>query len=133
MRRSGDLPSKGGDEDKRTGFQHQVVIKPHNLTKETIRTPTAEVPEVLTLACGHLGEEPPVPAEGPVEGLVEGLAEGSSTPDDSLLTITELFDIGYTRDLVLNDILEQLRRGQTHSKQLSLAECRDNNGRLVYR
>ena len=52
------------------------------------------------------------------------------TPEKS---IEELFDEAYTKDSIPNDVLGQLRRGQTRSKQLSLAECQeDDNGRLLY-
>ena len=52
---------------------------------------------------------------------------------DDAKTITELFDDAYAIDLIRNDVLDQLRRGQIRSKQLSLAECeKDDNGRLLY-
>ena len=102
---SGDLPGKRGD--VRVEFQHQVVLKPHNLT--------AEVPEALTMACGRLAEpkEPSIAEELPA--------------------LIELFDTAYEKDPIPNDVLGQLRRGQLRSKQLSLAECRDNERRLIYR
>ena len=47
--------------------------------------------------------------------------------------MTELFNEPYMQDPIPNDVLGQLHRGQTHSKQLSLAECQvDDNGRLLY-
>ena len=47
--------------------------------------------------------------------------------------MTELFNEAYMQDPIPNDVLGQLRRGQTHSKQLSLAECQvEDNGRLLY-
>ena len=66
-----------------------------------------------------VAEEPALPAEdpaGPVEKSIE-----------------ELFNEAYTKDPILNDVLGQLHRGQTRSKQLSLAECQeDGNGQLLY-
>ena len=50
---------------------------------------------------------------------------------DDAKTITELFDDAYAIDPIPNDVLDQLHRGQTRSKQLSLAECqKDDNSRL---
>ena len=51
---------------------------------------------------------------------VEGAAE-------NVKTITELFNEAYMQDPIPNDVLEQLRRGQTRSKQISLAECQIDN------
>lgn len=48
-------------------------------------------------------------------------------------TIQKLFDDCYIQDPILNNILGQLHRGQTWSKQLSLANCQeDDNGHLSY-
>ena len=67
-----------------------------------------------------VAEEPALPAEDPA-----GPAEKS---------IEELFNEAYTKDPIPDDVLGQLRRGQTRSKQLSLAEYQeDGNGRLLYR
>ena len=49
------------------------------------------------------------------------------------MTITELFNEAYIQDPIPNDVLGQLHRGQTHSKQISLAECQvDDNSHLLY-
>src|SRR5258706_15182857 len=61
-RQSGDLPKVA---DERPAFQHQVVLKPHNLS---------DLPEVLTLACGRVAEEPAAVAEEPA-ALAEDIAE----------------------------------------------------------
>ena len=91
-----------------------MVLKLQNLSK----LPDA----ALTLACGRVEVED-VEEVQPVEADV-----------DDAKTITELFDDAYAIDPIPNDILDQLRRGQTCSKQLSLAECqKDDNGRLLYR
>ena len=82
-----------------------MVLKPHNLR---------EVPDTLTLACGRLPEEQPPAAKEPA-------------------ALTKLFDTAYEKDPIPNDVLEQLHSGQRRSKQLSLAECRDSEGRLIYR
>ena len=62
-----------------------------------------------------IAEEPALPAEDPA-----GAAEKS---------IEKLFNEAYTKDPIPDDVLGQLRRGQTCFKQLSLAECQeDSNG-----
>ena len=44
-----------------------------------------------------------------------------------------MFNEVYIQDPIPNDVLGQLRRGQTCSKQISLAECQvDDNGHLLY-
>ena len=48
-------------------------------------------------------------------------------------TIEELFDQAYREDPLPRDVLQQLREGRTRSKQLSLAECKEENGHLIYR
>ena len=93
---------------------------------EEVQPVKAEVDDAktiaLTLACGRVEVED-VEEVQPVEAEV-----------DDAKTITELFDNAYAIDPIPNDVLDQLRRGQTHSKQLSLAECqKDDNGRLLYR
>ena len=103
-RRCGDLLKEGDKYNEHTKFQYQAVLKLQNLT---------ELPDTaLTLACGRITEE----------------------EADNVRTITKLFNEAYIQDPILNDVLGQLRRGQTRSKQLSLAECQvDDNGRLLYR
>ena len=73
-----------------------------------------------------VAEEPAAVAEGPAL-LANDPAEAAEK------SIEELFNEAYTKDPILDDVLGQLRRGQTCSKQLSLAECQeDSNGRLLY-
>jgi len=50
-----------------------------------------------------------------------------------ITTIEELFDQAYKEDPLPRDILQQLQEGRTRSKQLSLAECKEENGYLIYR
>ena len=48
-------------------------------------------------------------------------------------SIKELFNEAYTKDPIPDDVFGQLCRGQTRSKQLSLAEYQeDSNGGLLY-
>ena len=115
--RSGDLPK---ERDERTAFQGQVVLKPHNLI---------DTPGALILTCGQVAGEPAVVVEEPAT-----IAEGPALPAEGPAraaekSIEELFNEAYTKDPTPDDVLGQLRRGQTYSKQLSLAECQeDGNG-----
>ena len=95
-RHSGDLPKEGDKHNERIKHQHQAVLKLQNLNDlaETDR------PNVLILVYGQVSEDA-----------------------KTIKRIRELFDAGYAKDPIPNDVLEQLRRGQTHSNQLSLAEC----------
>src|SRR4030095_2679005 len=48
-------------------------------------------------------------------------------------TIPELFAEAYEADTLPNEILEKLRQGTRHSRHLTLSECEEQEGRLVYR
>ena len=90
-----------------------MVLKPHNLI-DTLGA--------LTLTCGQVVGEPAVVAEEPA-----AVAEEPVLLVEKL--IEELFNEAYTTDLIPDDVLGQFRRGQTRSKQLSLAEYQeDGNG-----
>ena len=79
-----------------------------------------EEPAVIAEEPATAAEEPALPAEDPA-GVVEK-------------SIKEFFNEAYTKDPIPDNVLGQPRRGQTRSKQLSLAECQeDGNGRLLYR
>ena len=72
-RRSGDLPLKEGDtHDERIEFQHQAVLKPHNLT---------ELPkdDRLTLACGHARNED---AENDIEEIPRNVEVQNDVEDE---------------------------------------------------
>ena len=61
-------------------------------------------------------------------------AEETEEGVDNVKTITELLNKAYIQDLIPNDVLGQLHRGQIRSKQISLAECQvDHNRHLLYR
>ena len=80
----------------------------------------AEEPAVVAEEPAAVAEEPALPAEDP------------GRPAEK--SIEELFNEVYIKDPIPDDVLGQLCRGQTRSKQLSLAECQeDGNGRLLYR
>ena len=108
--RFGDLPK---EEDECTPFQRQVVLKPHNLI-DTLGA--------LTLACGQVAEEPAMVAEELAAIAKEPALPAEDPTGVAEKLIEELFNEAYTKDPIPDDVLGQLRRGQTHSKQLSLAE-----------
>ena len=84
-----------------------MLLKPHNVTN-TLR--------VLTLACRQVAEELATVAEEPALLAVDPAEVVEKS-------IKELFNKGYTKDPIPDDMLRQLHRGQTRSKQLSLAKC----------
>ena len=101
------------------------MLKPHNLI---------DILGVLTLACGQLAEERAAIAEEPATMADDPTWPAGDPVGAAEKSIEELFDEAYTKDSIPNDMLGQLRRGPTHSKQLSLAECQeDDNGQLLYR
>ena len=97
-----------------------MVLKLHNLI-DTLG--------VLTLASRQLGEEWAAVAEEPAAIADDPTWPAGDPFGAAEKSIEELFDEAYTKDSVPNDVLGQLRRGQTRSNQLSLAECQeDDNG-----
>ena len=103
------------------------MLKPHNLI---------DTPGALTLTCGQVVGEPAVVAEEPAVIAEEPAAAGEepALPAEDPAgaaekSIEELFKEAYTKDPIPDDMLGQLRRSQTRSKQLLLAECQeDGNG-----
>ena len=98
-----------------------MVLKPHNLI-DTLGA--------LTLPCGQVAGEPTIVVEEPAMVAEEpvAVAKGPTlAAEDSARavekSIEELFNEAYTKDPIPDDVLGQLYRGQTCSKQLSLAEC----------
>ena len=63
-----------------------------------------------------VAEEPAAVEEGPA-------LPANDPAEAAEKSIEELFNEAYTNDPIPDDVLGQLRRGQTRSKQLSLAEC----------
>ena len=82
---------------------------------------------VLTLAYRQVLE--PQLNDKDVEEVVQIKAE-----IDTVKTIIKLFNNNYRTDPIPNDILNQLCRGQVHSKQFSLAKYQeDDNSHQLYR
>ena len=111
-RRSGDLPKEG---DVRLEHQNQVVLKPHNFELHANNVPReTDVSD----------SEPDIVIEP------SNLAPAS---DSEVKSIDELIDLGYEHDPMPNKVLTLLRNGTRHSKDITLAECEDRNGRLYYK
>ena len=108
-RRSGDLPQEG---DERLTQRFQALLKPANLKK----------PENGTLhACADVLQND---NEAPNDGIPN---------DDEEHSIDELFKQGFAADPFPARVLGMLRDGVRHTREISLAECREENGRLIYR
>ncbi|TKA50332.1 hypothetical protein B0A49_13656, partial [Cryomyces minteri] len=127
-RRSGDLPSL--EEDVRWRYQKQVVLKPHNLDEKVIR---ASMEPKETLLANTIGQprrlEPPSQGE---DSITEGEAERSGSLESDGSTLQELFQEGYAIDPFLSKVVQMLKDGTRHSKDISLSECAIVNDRLYY-
>ena len=99
----------------RLEHQNQAVLKPHNFEVHA-----NNVPRVTDVS----DSEPDIVIEP------SNLAPASDSEDKS---IDELIDLGYEHDPTPNKILTLLRNGTRHSKDITLAECEDRNGRLYYK
>ena len=111
-RRSQDLPK--GEDDPRIKIQHQVVLKPRN----------------LELLANGLADEP---LEENVEASEQSEPLEIASDQDEIKTLEELWQEALEKDLFPMRILELLRSGARHSKEISLAECTEMDGRLHYR
>ena len=108
-RRSRDLPKEG---DQRLTQRFQALLRPANLKK----------PENGTLhVCADILNE-------------DRNAQNNDAPNDiEVPTLGTLFQQGFAADCFPGEILEMLRDGIRHTKKISLSECREENGQLVYR
>jgi len=61
-------------------------------------------------------------------------ATNSPDPADDAqeIDIERLWEQGYREDRIPNEVLDALRTGKRQSKHLSLALCKEKNGRLLY-
>ena len=121
-RRSGDLPSKGGDYE-RLSHRSQVVIKPHNLLEvHATDNLLVNVEDSDSSELTELEEEE-------IDLLLSEYEE-----DELALPPSEkLFDAAYEDDLFPATVLKMLADDVRHSKEVSLAECTIDNGRLRFR
>jgi hypothetical protein len=64
-------------------------------------------------------------------GLLAGFL--SNEPSEKNASLNILFDEGYNTDLFPQKILDMRNKGKRQSKHISLAECTEVEGRLLYR
>jgi len=104
-RRSGDLPKEG---DEHLTQRFQALLKPTNLEKPKNGTlhVCADIPQDDNNGIPHGNEEP---------------------------SLDKLFHQGLAADPFPARILGMLWDGVCHTKEISLAECQEENGRLTYR
>ncbi len=117
-RRSGDLPSKGGN-DERLSHRSQVVIKPHNLLE--VHASDNLLVNVKDSDSGELTE------------LEKEEIDLLLSEDKLALPLSKkLFDPAYKDDPFPAKVLKMLADDVRHSKEVSLAECTNDNGRLRF-
>jgi len=108
-RRSGDLPKEG---DERLLANQQMVLKPHNLPPELREPENVALKSLGTSDLRLLANSPPDNGRSPLE---------------------KLFQEACDADPFLDRILQMLRDGTRQSKEISLSECKEVDGRLTYR
>lgn len=119
-RRSGDLPKEG---DERLLHQSQTVLKTQNLSLNA-----NEISDVVEEPTNDHPADPDPPAEIP-DLVIDPPDNDLMHPD---LPIDALWEEGYRLDPIPLEVLTALRQGRQRSKHLSIAECREENDRLLY-
>ena len=128
-RRLGDLPM-GGDE--RLVANHQGVLKPWNLSSVTTSSNSAN--GLLQILADNMNEDPENAVEGPDDAIeVPDNAIEDADNLDNTGQISTLLEEAYQVDPFPERILGLLRDDIRHCKEISLADCKEKNGRLVYR
>jgi hypothetical protein len=105
-RKSGDLPKEG---DERLLHQSQTILKPQNLA----------INANLVL-------------DDNKEPDTEHDEDNAPEPDEPETPFEELWEAAYNADPIPNEVLKTMRRGIRRAKHLSIAECSEENGKLVY-
>ena len=108
-RRSGDLPREG---DERLQGQNQVVLKPQNLMLSANLVEPDDAADVVIDDFNRTRTLEPAP---------------------HAKSLNTLLDEAYNADPLPKKVLRMLQEGVRHSRDISLAECREVNGRLCYR
>ena len=110
-RRSGDLPTEG---DPRVEYQNQVVLKPHQIASDK-ETKSCQI---------ALMTETDKPDQTETD-------KPDQTERDEL-DLDKAISKAYEHDDFASEILTALRQNSTYSKKITLAECKEENGRLWY-
>ena len=121
-RRSGDLPTEG---DERLVANQQAVLKPWNLSSVTTSSNSGN--GLLLILADNRDEDPDIAIEDP-DNAIEDVDNLDNTG-----RISTLLEEAYQVDPFPERILRLLREDIRYCKEISLADCKEKNGRLVYR
>jgi len=134
-RRSGDLSMEG---DERLVANQQAVLKPWNLSSVTTSSNSAN--GLLQILADNMNEDPENAED--LENSVEGPENAMEGPDNAIEDVDNLDNTGKILTLLEEAyqvypfperILRLLRDDVQQCKEISLADCKEKNGRLVYR
>lgn len=121
-RRSEDLPAEEGDERRK--HMEQTVLKPHNLAPS------------LHACAAWLNDIPgrPPPLERQQKSQHEMLRLlADNPPGDGRDPLKTLLEQAYQADKTPHEVLQALARGDRRHPELTLAECENRQGILLYR
>ena len=130
-RRSGAFPKSGDDE--RIKQMMQTVLKDHNLDpaiKSNDPDPASSKSNGLDLTT------PSTPSTLNLDLMTLNISadiDEPTTEEEEAMTLDQLLDQGYEVDPIPNRVLGLLAQGANHSKDLTIADCSNVNGRLHYR
>ena len=137
-RRSGDLPEEGDETDERNSFQHQTILKTHNLDDGVAESFNSTVvgtsPDPIVLAPAILDQEQDLDEDDDTETDHEepqlDLVTDQLNPDDDPMDVAtqDLWNRALDRDKFSPRVLEMLRNGSRYHSGIQLAECEDRNG-----
>ena len=154
-RRSGDLSK---EEDERIKQMQQTVLKAHNLNPaiklnlDPVTVATLSTPST-TFALNLDSTSNPnstfnisVDTIDPIDKSTKPTTEPATVPtkatkptntileeEETAMSLDQLLDRGYERDLIPNRVLDLLARGANYLKDLTIADCFVINRRLHYR
>jgi len=147
-RRSGDLPKEG---DKRLLTNRHAVLKPQNLiylpdagrigVSEAERPDTLDVANCLSLMANDAPDAGQPDAGQPDAGQLDAKqpdARRMDVPGPERIDVPDagriftLLAEAYQADPFPERILGLLRSGARHCKEISLADCKERDGRLIY-
>ena len=143
-RRSGDLSKT---EDERIKQMMQTVLKEHNLDPaikpngldpaNTVNDSVTTLPNGLDPAITVNDSVPTPPTLNLNPTTTLNLSVDTIKPTESgkkeTLSLDQLLDCGYEEDPIPNRVLELLSQGANYSRDLTIADCSNVNGRLHYR
>ena len=140
-RRPGDLPEEG---DPRIAFQHQVLLKPHQLavltraqaaaqaaTDNALPQSTEEVEQTSVAEPMTSPDQPQTPQ--PPQPLANLNAPTLPVDDnEEEPPLAEAIDQAYVNDEFAQEVFEALRNRVCFSKKITLSLCQEQDGKLYY-